>query len=50
MISGQPIKIIILGAGTGGTALIDLFSRSSGVEIVGVADINPNAPGLKKAG
>ncbi|MCI0529948.1 MAG: ATP-binding protein [Nitrospira sp.] len=49
MVSSQPIKIIILGAGTGGTALIDLFSRSSGVDILGVADINPNAPGLKKA-
>jgi signal transduction histidine kinase len=49
MISGQPVKIIILGAGTGGTALIDLFTRSSGVEIIGVADINPNAPGLNKA-
>ena len=49
MASGQPIKIIILGAGTGGTALIDLFTRSNGVEIIGVADINPHAPGLKKA-
>lgn len=47
--SRQPIKIIILGAGTGGTALIDLFTRSSGVEVIGVADINPHAPGLKKA-
>lgn len=49
MASSQPIKIIILGAGTGGTALIDLFTRSGGVEIIGVADINPHAPGLKKA-
>ena len=49
MASRQPIKIIILGAGTGGTALIDLFTQSNGVNIVGVADIDPNAPGLKKA-
>jgi signal transduction histidine kinase len=49
MISIQPIKILILGAGTGGTALIDLLARSSGVDIIGVADINPNAAGLKKA-
>jgi signal transduction histidine kinase len=49
MVSSPPIKIIILGAGTGGTALIDLFARSNGVEIIGVADVNPHAPGLKKA-
>ena len=49
MASGQPIKIIILGAGTGGTALIDLFTRSSDVNIIGVADINPKAPGLRRA-
>lgn len=48
-VSGKPIKVIILGAGTGGTALIDLFTRSSGVDILGVADLNPGAPGLKKA-
>jgi len=49
MISGQSIKIAILGAGTGGTALIHLFTRSSGVQIIGVADIDSNAPGLKCA-
>ena len=45
----QPLKVIILGAGKGGTALIDLFAKGSGVEIVGVADSNPDAQGLKLA-
>jgi len=45
----QPLKVIILGAGRGGTALIDLFARAVGVEVVGVADVNPEAQGLKLA-
>ena len=45
----QPINVVILGAGKGGTALIELFSRSAQVRIVGVADKNPNAPGLALA-
>lgn len=45
----QPLKVIILGAGRGGTALIDLFAKGVGVEIVGVADSNPDAQGLKLA-
>jgi signal transduction histidine kinase len=45
----QPLKVIILGAGRGGTALIDLFAKGAGVEIVGVADANPDAQGLKLA-
>ncbi len=47
--SDQTLKIVIIGAGTGGMALIDLFIRSSGVEIVGVADKNPTSPGIKFA-
>jgi signal transduction histidine kinase len=44
----HPIKVLILGAGKGGTALLELF-MSTGVEITGVADINPKAPGLRLA-
>lgn len=48
--SDQPLKIIILGAGRGGTALIDLLAREREcVEVVGVADVNPRAPGLRLA-
>ena len=45
----QPLKVIILGAGRGGTALINLFAKGAGVEVVGVADTNPEAQGLKLA-
>jgi len=49
MASVEPINIIILGAGKGGTALIELFASCAGVKIVGVADTNPDAPGLQRA-
>lgn len=49
MESGEPLKVLIVGAGKGGTALIDLFARAAGVEVVGVADKNPRAPGLRLA-
>jgi signal transduction histidine kinase len=49
MPSDHPIRILIIGAGTGGKALIDLFSRSPGIEVVGVADRDENAIGLKRA-
>src|SRR5438034_11045086 len=49
MASVEPIKVIILGAGKGGAALIELFTCCAGVKIVGVAVNNPNAPGLQQA-
>ena len=49
MASGEPINVVILGGGKGGTALIELFTSSAGVKVVGVADINPEAPGLQLA-
>jgi CheY-like chemotaxis protein len=42
-------KVAILGAGKGGSALLDMFSHLAEVEIVGIADKNPAAPGLKRA-
>lgn len=45
----QRIKIVILGAGKGGAALLDMFSHLPGVEIVGITDKDPSAPGLKRA-
>ena len=48
-ISPTTIRVIILGGGKGGTALLELFTRSPDVEVVGVADINPDAPGLRLA-
>ncbi len=49
MDTGESLKVIIVGAGKGGTALIDLFTRGAGVEVTGVADKDPRAPGLRLA-
>lgn len=49
MASDQSIRVAIVGAGQGGTALIELFTRCNGIEITGVADSNPDAPGLQLA-
>ena len=38
--------IVILGAGKGGSAILELFTHLPGVEIVGIADKNPSAPAL----
>lgn len=44
-----PTHVAIIGAGKGGTALIEIFARDPLVEIVGIAEINPQAPGIKLA-
>jgi len=49
MESGEPLKVLIVGAGKGGTALINLLTRAAGVEVAGVADKNLHAPGLRLA-
>ena len=45
----QSLRVVILGGGRGGTALLELFTRSPGVEVVGIADMNPEAPGVRLA-
>lgn len=47
--SDQSLNIVILGGGNGGAALIELLTRCVGIRILGVADTNPNAPGLQLA-
>jgi two-component system NtrC family sensor kinase len=47
--SSQTIRVVILGGGKGGTALLELFTRSADIEIVGAADRNPEAQGLRLA-
>lgn len=49
MASQPPTKVAILGAGRGGTALLDLLHQIRTIEIVGIADQNPWAPGLQRA-
>jgi transcriptional regulator with PAS, ATPase and Fis domain len=39
-------RIILIGAGTGGRALVELLHKDPGIELVGVADKNERAPGL----
>jgi transcriptional regulator with GAF, ATPase, and Fis domain len=42
-------KVAIIGAGKGGRALLEMFAGDPTVSIVGVADLNPWAPGLEFA-
>jgi transcriptional regulator with PAS, ATPase and Fis domain len=42
-------RIILIGAGRGGKALLELFHKDPTVEIAGVADKDPGAPGLALA-
>lgn len=43
------IKVAILGAGRGGTALLDLLYQIPSIEIAGIADRDPQAPGIQRA-
>lgn len=45
----SPTKVAIIGAGKGGTALLELLHQVQDVDIVGIADTNPHAPGLQRA-
>ena len=47
--SDHTTKVAILGAGRGGRALLDLLHHIPSIEIVGIADRNPAAPGLERA-
>lgn len=42
-------KVAILGAGRGGRALLDLLHQIPSIEIVGITDCDPDAPGLQRA-
>jgi len=42
-------KVVIVGAGKGGRALLEMFLGDSTVSILGVADLNPWAPGIELA-
>ena len=47
--STAPTKVAILGAGRGGTALLDLLHQIRTIEVIGIADRDPRAPGLQRA-
>jgi two-component system, NtrC family, sensor kinase len=44
-----PIRVAIIGAGRGGTALLEVLHQIRTIEIVGITDKNPLAPGLTRA-
>ena len=45
----EKTQVAIIGAGRGGTSLIDIFYNDPLVKIVGIADIDPKAPGIQLA-
>lgn len=47
--SDTALKIAVLGGGKGGSAMLDLFSHLPDVEVVGITDKDPNAPGIQHA-
>ncbi len=47
--STAPSKVAIVGAGKGGIALLEMLHQIPDIEIVGIADKDPTAPGLKRA-
>jgi len=44
---GYPV--LIIGAGRGGHALLEMFVEDSLVKVIAIADTNPDAPGIKLA-
>lgn len=42
-------RVAIIGAGRGGTSLIEIFYDDPLVQIVGIADVDKNAPGIRLA-
>jgi diguanylate cyclase (GGDEF)-like protein len=44
-----PQRILVIGAGRGGTALMELFDGDPLIEIVGVMDLDPDAPAMRLA-
>ena len=40
------IKVLLVGAGQGGKALLNMFLGDPSITVTGVADIDENAPGL----
>jgi diguanylate cyclase (GGDEF)-like protein len=45
----KTLEVALIGAGQGGLALLDMFYKDPLVRIVGVADTNRTAPGIKLA-
>ncbi|RMD95720.1 MAG: sigma-54-dependent Fis family transcriptional regulator, partial [Calditrichaeota bacterium] len=48
-ISELTVRILLIGAGRAGSMLLRVFSHSPNIRVIGVVDINPEAPGLALA-
>ena len=48
-LAALPMRVAILGAGRGGTALLEVLHQIRAIEIVGITDKDASAPGLKRA-
>ncbi len=46
MIEEKKINILIIGAGKGGTLLLEMLSREELVTVIGVVDVNLKASGI----
>ena len=47
--TSRSLRVVILGAGRRGAALLELFAHDRAVEVLGISDINSSAPGLRIA-
>jgi len=45
----QGFPVLIIGAGRGGTALLEMFMEDTLADVIAIADPNPVAPGIKLA-
>ncbi|MBX3300856.1 MAG: GHKL domain-containing protein [Nitrospira sp.] len=48
-LAAHPMRVAIIGAGRGGTALLEVLHQIRAIEIVGITDRDSSAPGLKRA-
>lgn len=49
MIETNEIRVVIIGAGKGGTSILKVLLALDNIKILGLAEISPQAPGLKIA-
>jgi PAS domain S-box-containing protein len=47
--AGDKVRVLIIGGGPGGKAMLELFAESEGVRVVGLVDIKECAPGMERA-
>jgi diguanylate cyclase (GGDEF)-like protein/PAS domain S-box-containing protein len=48
-VKNQGYPVLIIGAGRGGSALLEMFLEDKLVDVIAIADPNPSAPGIKLA-